>query len=161
MQKELQPRHSVWCVGTNAQTCIALIAAAVVRLRMAQNRCQTRLQQAIAAAHQRRLDDAAINLRHNIHRRGLSGVAGASSEIFLLAVTRHHPERGNGNYCFCAPSLQGDWGGEVCSQEIARSAARYLYCGRESQGWQPLAFLPRSATMVRCESESACSNRGD
>ena len=59
MQKELQPRHSVWCVGTNAQTCIALIAAAVVRLRMAQDRCQTRLQQAIAAARQRWLDDAA------------------------------------------------------------------------------------------------------
>jgi hypothetical protein len=55
-------------------------------LRMAQGRCQARLQQSNTAAHQRRLGDAAINLRHDIHRRGLSGVACASSEFFCLRL---------------------------------------------------------------------------
>src|SRR5215813_10116635 len=36
--------------------------------------------------HQRRLGDAAINLRHDIHRRGLSGVACARSEFFCLRL---------------------------------------------------------------------------
>src|SRR5262245_40527040 len=49
-------------------------------------------------------------------------------DVFGLRFTLHHPERGSGNYCFCAPSLKGIVGGVVCNQEIARVV--YLHCRR-------------------------------